>query len=165
MCLHFVFAAYELGATAALLSSRIPMHETLYTGTALPSFKSVLKTCLFKSCVCLCVHAYDPVHLCHFWLFVCEACKAQCAHPAWVRYHAIKIHLLLLLLLLLYYSNYNRSSSARRIVFSVAGQRRRENTYSFTLNCKQSATGSRLSKKAGFCQKMSCSFKTSSSTT
>ena len=45
-------------------------------------------------CVCVC----DPVHLCNFSQFFCEACKARCAHPAWVRYRAIKIHLLLLLL-------------------------------------------------------------------
>ena len=49
--------------------------------------------------VCVCVR--DPVHFCNFLLFVWEACKARCAHPAWVRYCAIKIHLLLLLLLLL----------------------------------------------------------------
>ena len=52
--------------------------------------------CEVYVCVCVC----DPVHLCHVLLFACKACKAWCAHPAWVRYHAIKIHLLLLLLLL-----------------------------------------------------------------
>ena len=66
--------------------------------------QSVLKTYLFKSaynltptglnylfssaCVCVCV--CDRVHLCHVLLFVCEACKARCAHPAWVRCRAIK---------------------------------------------------------------------------
>ena len=44
-----------------------------------------------SACVC------DPVHLCHFLLFVCEACEARCTHPTWVRYSAIKIQLLLLL--------------------------------------------------------------------
>ena len=45
-------------------------------------------------CVCVCV--CDPVHLCHFLLFVCETCTAWCAHPACARYRAIKMHLLLL---------------------------------------------------------------------
>ena len=36
-------------------------------------------------------------------LFVCEACKARCAHPTWLRYCAIKIRWLSSLLLFYYY--------------------------------------------------------------
>ena len=53
-------------------------------------------TRVYCTCVCVCMIQY----ICHFLLFVSEACKARCAHPAWERYHAIKIYLLLLLLLL-----------------------------------------------------------------
>ena len=57
-------------------------------------YETLTQDGLQKMCVSVC----DPVHLifCRFLLFVCEACKARCAHPAWVRYRAIKIHLLLL---------------------------------------------------------------------
>ena len=64
-----------------------PLHPcgvTLYLSTTSPAGQNM----------CMCAIKY--IYVFFVLLFVCEACKVRCAHLAWVRYHAIKTHLLLI---------------------------------------------------------------------